>query len=217
MIEAIRHYPPAYVKRLAAWNDRFLTDPITVVLTELLAPLRWLSPSAVTLIAFGFSLIACFCFLDATRSGLISGALFWEINYLLDGVDGKLARKRSEFAPYGARLDNLLDKVKKALALAALVLVEKDHQAAMIVAVGCHYILLRVPSQRSMGIVEWFNRQGARTSLDPLDMVFLLLFVGPLLGNTYSMILFVLFLQVADRAVHVIACMRENHARKRSS
>lgn len=205
MIDVFRNYPPSYVKKLAAWNDRYITDPITVVLTEILAPLRWLSPSSVTLIAFAFSLVACFYFLDGTRVGLLWGAALWEVNYLLDGVDGKLARKRTEFAPYGAKLDNMLDKVKKAMALAALLWVEQDNQLAMLAALVCHYALLRLPARKSEQLVAWFHQHGARATLDPLDLVFLLLFVAPLMGLVYQMVLVVVGLQLLDRAIHFFA------------
>jgi phosphatidylglycerophosphate synthase len=209
VIRIVKNYPPPYVKRQAAWNDRYITDPVTVVITEVVSSWRWLTPSAVTLIAFGFAIGAWYMFLDPSPVNQVWGAILWQVNYLLDGVDGKLARKRSEFAPYGAQLDNVLDKVKKVGALTALVSSAQSDQFELMLLIVIHYALLRIPMSRSERVQGWFARRGARISFDPLDQVFIILFLGPIFGRFFEAVLVVVSLQLLDRLVNALFAFGE--------
>lgn len=195
-------YPPPYVKPLACWNDKYITDPVTVVITELVAPIKRVTPTHITLVAFVFSLVACWYYAQPGRASLLWGAAYWQINYFLDGVDGKLARKRQQFSRYGAQLDLQLDKVKKAIALVCLWYAHGNLSYWLLGLIALHYALMRLPVPRSARLRCWFNARGIRSSFSPLDQLFLVLFVGPLTGAIWGTLAMVVVLQILDHAIN---------------
>ena len=52
--------------------------------------------------------------------GLLLGVLVLELSYVLDCVDGQLARLRGTSSPIGAHLDFLMDELKAFLLVAAI-------------------------------------------------------------------------------------------------
>lgn len=69
-----------------------------------------ITPNAITLYSFIFVILSAVSFIKGTHSGLILGALFFEINYLFDCVDGTVARVKKMSSPLGAYLDPVLDR-----------------------------------------------------------------------------------------------------------
>ncbi|MES1172025.1 MAG: CDP-alcohol phosphatidyltransferase family protein [Bacteroidota bacterium] len=101
------------------WN-RFVARPLAAVV---LVPLQRTSvtPNQVTLatlIVFAGA-AAILAFVPAWR-GLLVGAAVLEFAYVLDCVDGQLARLRGTSSPIGAHLDFLMDELKAFLLVAAL-------------------------------------------------------------------------------------------------
>lgn len=101
------------------WN-RFVARPLAAVL---LVPLSRTSvtPNQVTfatLIVFaaGAALLA----LVPTWGALVGGAAVIELSYVLDCVDGQLARLKGTSSPVGAHLDFLMDELKAFLLVAAV-------------------------------------------------------------------------------------------------
>ncbi|MRR06919.1 MAG: CDP-alcohol phosphatidyltransferase family protein [Deltaproteobacteria bacterium] len=79
-----------------------------------------ITPNAITLFAFLFVPIAAFFYLTGTYAGLVLGALFFEINYLFDCMDGTVARVKGMSSPVGGYLDAMLDRVRILLLCLAL-------------------------------------------------------------------------------------------------
>lgn len=69
-----------------------------------------LSPNKITAGSFVFILVSAICYAKGTYPGLLLGALFFEINYLFDCVDGTVARVKKLTSPLGAYLDPVLDR-----------------------------------------------------------------------------------------------------------
>jgi len=69
-----------------------------------------LTPNAITLGAFLFIPLAAIGYGCGGYLGLLYGALFFEINYLFDCVDGTVARVKKLGSPLGAYLDPVLDR-----------------------------------------------------------------------------------------------------------
>lgn len=79
-----------------------------------------ITPNAITLFSFLFvPLAACF-YCSGTYTGLVLGAIFFEINYLFDCVDGTVARVKKMGTPLGAFLDPMLDRWRIVIVAAAL-------------------------------------------------------------------------------------------------
>jgi phosphatidylglycerophosphate synthase len=71
-----------------------------------------ITPNAITLFAFTFVPVAAYCYGTGTYTGLVLGALFFEINYLFDCVDGTVARVKKLGTPLGTFLDPMLDRLR---------------------------------------------------------------------------------------------------------
>jgi phosphatidylglycerophosphate synthase len=101
------------------WN-RFVARPLAAVL---LVPLvkTPVTPNQVTLATLPVFLLAaltwCCC---PGRTGAIAGAVLLELAYVLDCVDGQLARLKGISSPVGAHLDFLIDELKAFFLVAAL-------------------------------------------------------------------------------------------------
>jgi phosphatidylglycerophosphate synthase len=101
------------------WN-RFVARPLAAVL---LVPLRAtrITPNQITLLtlivfAGGAALLA----LGAGWRALVIATIIIEVSYVLDCVDGQLARLKGTSSPVGAHLDFLMDELKAFLLVAAV-------------------------------------------------------------------------------------------------
>jgi len=72
-------------------------------------------PTTITVGSFIFVLLAAYCYAQGSYAYCLLGALFFEINYLFDCVDGTVARVKGLSSPLGAYLDYTLDRVRVVL------------------------------------------------------------------------------------------------------
>ncbi len=112
------------------WN-RFVARPVAAVLIPLLAHTR-VTPNQITFASLAVFLAAGGLLLAwPGHLGLILAVVVLELSYVLDCVDGQLARLRGTSSPVGAHLDFLMDELK-AFVLVACVgtrLWQQDHRA----------------------------------------------------------------------------------------
>ena len=92
------------------WWYRTVIRPIATRLTWLVVNYTKLTPNQITLLAFLMSVMAAICFVKATHELLILGAIFFELHYTLDYVDGKVARLLGRTSVTGKCLDEVLDR-----------------------------------------------------------------------------------------------------------
>ncbi|SDG65746.1 CDP-alcohol phosphatidyltransferase [Sinosporangium album] len=78
-----------------------------------LAALIGLTPNAVTGFSVGLAFLAAVWFSAGSRGAQIAGALLLLGSFVLDCVDGQLARYTMSFSPLGAWLDATFDRVKE--------------------------------------------------------------------------------------------------------
>ena len=101
------------------WN-RFVARPLAAVLLVPLARTR-VTPNQVTLatllvfVAGAAMLAVC-----PARGALIGAVAILELSYVLDCVDGQLARMKGTSSPVGAHLDFLMDEIKAFVLVAAV-------------------------------------------------------------------------------------------------
>ncbi|MEU9830377.1 CDP-alcohol phosphatidyltransferase family protein [Streptosporangium sp. NPDC048047] len=72
-----------------------------------------LTPNAVTWFSAGLALLAAAWFSAGTRPALVAGAVLVYLSFVLDCVDGQLARYTRIFSPAGAWLDAIFDRAKE--------------------------------------------------------------------------------------------------------
>ncbi|HEY7485454.1 MAG TPA: CDP-alcohol phosphatidyltransferase family protein [Streptosporangiaceae bacterium] len=81
---------------------------------------RRLTPNVVTSISMGVAVLAAVWFAAGTRAGMIVGAALLYVAFVLDCVDGQLARYTRQFSTLGAWLDATFDRAKEYVAYAGL-------------------------------------------------------------------------------------------------
>jgi phosphatidylglycerophosphate synthase len=103
------------------WN-RFVARPLAAVLLLPLARTR-VTPNQVTLATLVvFVTGAAMLALCPARAALVGAAAILELSYVLDCVDGQLARLKGTSSPVGAHLDFLMDEIKAFLLVAVVAL-----------------------------------------------------------------------------------------------
>ena len=105
-------------------NDNFWTEwisrPPAALVVQAVAPTR-ITPNQVTFLSLGtFAVAAAVLTAWPAWYGLLAGAALVQLSYILDCVDGQLARLKNLSSPTGALLDFLVDEIKAFLLVGAL-------------------------------------------------------------------------------------------------
>ncbi|MEV0596879.1 CDP-alcohol phosphatidyltransferase family protein [Nonomuraea cavernae] len=104
-----------------AWWTVFLVDPLAGRLVVGTANRTSITPNQITWGAFVLGLGSAGCFLMADWSWLVAGAVPYHLSFVLDCVDGKIARLKGTGTVLGGWLDYVFDRLRVfscALALA---------------------------------------------------------------------------------------------------
>lgn len=110
----------ATYKARDSWWTVLLVDPIAGRLVRLVAAHRWVSPNVLTGVAFLFGLVAAGMFLLATPLWLTIGALVYFAGFVVDCMDGKIARLHGSGSVLGSWVDFILDRVRVVLCTVTL-------------------------------------------------------------------------------------------------
>jgi phosphatidylglycerophosphate synthase len=102
------------------WWTVLAVDPLALPLTRRLARSGSVSPDQVTIVSVVLGLPTGLAFATGTRAGLVVGALLFYFSFLLDCVDGKLARALQTTSPRGKVLDDIGDGARRGSAAAGL-------------------------------------------------------------------------------------------------
>jgi phosphatidylglycerophosphate synthase len=95
-----------------AWWTVLLVDPLAGRLVRLVAPHRRITPNVLTVIATGFGLGAAACFAGQTRWWLVAGALLFHVSFVVDCMDGKIARLNGTGSIFGTWFDFVFDRLR---------------------------------------------------------------------------------------------------------
>ncbi|MET9087797.1 CDP-alcohol phosphatidyltransferase family protein [Streptomyces sp. NPDC004237] len=99
-------------KKRDAWWTVFLVDPVATRLLLVVARFRFITPNRVTWAALFVGLAAGGFFLEGDRQSLIIGALLYHVSFILDCIDGKLARLKGNGTVFGGWLDYVFDRIR---------------------------------------------------------------------------------------------------------
>jgi phosphatidylglycerophosphate synthase len=110
----------ATYKRPDAWWTVLLVDPLAVRLLRSMVRVPWITPNRITISAFVLSLGSAGAYLAGTRTWLVVGAALYYVGFLLDCVDGKLARWQGSGTLFGAWLDYIFDRLRVLVCTLAL-------------------------------------------------------------------------------------------------
>lgn len=92
------------------WIARHLNKKISFFITRLLVKTK-ISPNQITCGCFFVGLSGCLCFLSHTWLVRVAGAFLIQLNSILDGCDGEVARLKVMRSRLGAWLDTISDDV----------------------------------------------------------------------------------------------------------
>jgi phosphatidylglycerophosphate synthase len=99
-------------KNRDAWWTVWLVDPLASRLVWLVAPWRWATPNLLTTLAFLLGLGSAACFWPGSYGWLLAGAVLFHLSFVLDCVDGKIARLNGTGSVFGAWLDYVFDRLR---------------------------------------------------------------------------------------------------------
>jgi phosphatidylglycerophosphate synthase len=103
-----------------AWWTVWLVDPLASRLVRLVAPYRWITPNRLTVAAFLLGLAAAGCFAQQQYRWLAAGAVLFHLSFVIDCMDGKVARLTGTGSVFGAWLDYVFDRLRVLVCTIAL-------------------------------------------------------------------------------------------------
>jgi phosphatidylglycerophosphate synthase len=95
-----------------AWWTVALVDPLASRLVRLVAPWRAVTPNRLTFAALLLGLGAAACFWEQSYPWLVAGALLFHLSFVIDCMDGKIARLNGTGSVFGAWLDYVFDRLR---------------------------------------------------------------------------------------------------------
>jgi phosphatidylglycerophosphate synthase len=99
---------------------RRLNKPISVRLTRHVLVATPITPNQITLVAAAFGLVGCALIASGRYAVMVAGFACQQIQSILDGCDGELARVRMQQSKLGAWLDTFVDDVLNVLITVAI-------------------------------------------------------------------------------------------------
>ena len=99
-------------KKRDAWWTVFLVDPVATRMLLVFARFRFITPNRVTWAALFIGLASAGFFLEGDRRSLLIGALLYHLSFILDCIDGKLARLKGNGTVFGGWLDYVFDRIR---------------------------------------------------------------------------------------------------------
>ncbi len=129
------------VKRKDAWWTVAVIDPLAAPLLRALLAKRWITANRLSAASLAVALAAGAAF---AAERLVAGALLFQLSFLLDCMDGKLAHSRGQSSRYGGYVDSLVDAFRVVACFAGLVYAIADDagfERRDIVAVALYPVL----------------------------------------------------------------------------
>ncbi|MDN3021496.1 CDP-alcohol phosphatidyltransferase family protein [Streptomyces sp. S.PB5] len=130
-------------KKRDAWWTVFLVDPTATRLLLVFARFRFITPDRVTWAALFIGLASAALFLEGDRTSLLIGALLYHVSFILDCIDGKLARLKGNGSVFGGWLDYVFDRIRVlfcALALMGGQFLRTDDERYLVAALGVVFL-----------------------------------------------------------------------------
>jgi phosphatidylglycerophosphate synthase len=95
-----------------AWWTVALVDPLASRLVRLVSPWRVVTPNRLTISAFVLGIAAAACFWQQSYPWLVAGAVLFHLSFVLDCMDGKIARLNGTGSVFGSWLDYVFDRLR---------------------------------------------------------------------------------------------------------
>ncbi|MCE2928526.1 MAG: CDP-alcohol phosphatidyltransferase family protein [Candidatus Caenarcaniphilales bacterium] len=100
------------IKKKDGWWATLFSGPLANILLRPICDISWITPNLITVSSLGIGILAGLCFAQGKYSFLVIGAFLVQLSFVVDCMDGQLARYRQQFSKLGAWLDRISDRVK---------------------------------------------------------------------------------------------------------
>ena len=100
------------IKKKDGWWASLFSSQVANIFLYFIADVKWISPNCVTTSSLMLCVIACACVSVGMQPFLIIGAVLIQFVFVLDCLDGQLARYREQSSNFGAWYDRITDRVK---------------------------------------------------------------------------------------------------------
>ena len=104
------------------WWSRVFATPIAQLILTVVADWRWITPNRLTILSFGLTILSSTLILTGDAVSLVSAGVVLQVAYIIDCMDGQLARYRGASSQVGSLLDKWSDFVKFPFVVVALTL-----------------------------------------------------------------------------------------------
>lgn len=95
-------------------------DPVASRLIVPTANYTNITPNQLSLFSFALGMASVYCFFLGSPTALVVGAILYHISFIIDCMDGKIARLKGTGSTFRVLLDISLDHIRVVLAAAAL-------------------------------------------------------------------------------------------------
>ena len=151
------------------WWSRVFATPIALLILTLVADWRWITPNRLTILSFCITVLSGVLILADDRTSLIWAGVVLQVAYIIDCMDGQLARYRGLSSNYGSLLDKWSDFVKFPALIGALTLQASYHQPGtaplilglLAVFLICYQPYLKLVASQECTVEPW-NVLGGR-------------------------------------------------------
>ncbi|MFI5659090.1 CDP-alcohol phosphatidyltransferase family protein [Streptomyces sp. NPDC051684] len=143
-------------KKRDAWWTVLLVDPIATPLVRVTARWTRITPNQITWGALILGLGAAGCFAMGDWRWLIAGALIYHLSFVLDCMDGKVARLTGQGSVFGAWLDYIFDRVR-VMACAVALMGGQFHRTGDLIYVWLAVAVVFLDGLRYINSLEIFK------------------------------------------------------------
>jgi len=135
------------------WWSRVFASPAAYFILHLIADWRVVTPCRLTLLSFVLVLLTSWLIILDLQSFFVLAAVVLQVSYVIDCMDGQLARYREVSSELGVFLDKCLDYIKFPTVIFALLMDGvKRHESAIVLIIGfsCLFFICFLPYLKEM-------------------------------------------------------------------
>lgn len=143
-------------KKRDAWWTVLLVDPVATPLVRFVARRTRITPNQITWGALILGLVAAACFAKGDWYWLIAGALVYHLSFILDCMDGKVARLTGQGSVFGAWLDYIFDRIR-VMACAVALMAGQYYRTGEMIYVWLAAVVVFLDGLRYINSLEIFK------------------------------------------------------------
>ncbi|MZD10147.1 CDP-alcohol phosphatidyltransferase family protein [Streptomyces sp. SID5785] len=143
-------------KKRDAWWTVLLVDPLATPLVRLTARWTRITPNQITWGALLLGLVSAAFFAMGDWRWLIAGAVLYHLSFVLDCMDGKVARLTGQGSVFGAWLDYIFDRIR-VMACAVALMAGQYHRTGELIYVWLAVVVVFLDGLRYINSLEIFK------------------------------------------------------------